>query len=1082
MAQTERLAQPQNFGRYQLLARLAHGRMGDVYKGKSLGIEGFERVLVVKTLNPALAANQLFVDTFVEQAQRAVALAHANVAQVIDLGREETSQTVYMASEFVSGMDLGRLLRMARQNGGVPLKMGLYICAQIANGLDYAHRRKDFNFNPLNLIHHDLSPSNVILSTEGDVKITDFGVALAMRHVPTLDIEDDLRRAYYSAPEVALGRGIFQQSDLFSLGLMALELFTGLHPYKAATPEQSLQRARSGVKLDVSKQPAVPRALVGVLNNILDPDPAARTASAGQVYEELISYIYGNNIQVDSRSLATYIQEIKNEEYAQFPQNHPAPEAGIEEVSISELHVPDSVESFIQDKGDLSEATRGALPSYALQNSMFKQQHSTREDAKLPGALEEHFQSTRAGQGRCVVLCGSFGVGKDHLPDRLSDILELRGNTQSASVQCTEYDAFEPFGIVSQMFLLILNPYLQDNPEDDISLRAGEALTRMKCDPEHIQWLQHLWRSELPQDVSPSALTEGIMALCLQAITQLCKHSTLVMVLDSVEHMDARSTDVIRGLIEPIRALPAMIVMSTMRLEETRALFDRGAKTPLHTVKIVGQDPPNFGPIWGTLDDQTSDIMILLALANVPLSQAAIVRMLNRPSDDITQQLRRLLELGCVRVPSAGVFLCAIKDAKSWLMEREHALVSKHAHLLNRYARHYPHLTPHLQSAAASLSLQVLVHNRDATLEYINVHERRLKRADMLRITLAWQRFVVDTINYIPLGIPHVRAKIMCNHATTALMLGKAEICQATLDPLPAMCETIHEEQAKHLAAIKSSELALHEDDLEKAYTILQRVHLDLQSLQDPLLMARILTVSALYHTRYGDLVRARTEVERAIHMHTMRTEIDPDPQLFSRMLGIAVDVLHTMGYTSQIVQYATRLEALATHHPYADIKARALFARALTTTTTTDQSQMLRDAEAMARQGNYFTLATALLRKHAKMMVLSDQPAQARLTVELLSKSAPQYGDIYSASRAMEMQAYINSMIGQDVHASVERLEQSLKRAQTRGIPRDIHRLHRLLERLETLDPKNPSDPQTAFHAHNAQRIERQMGISGHS
>ena len=1081
MARTERLAQPQNFGRYQLLARLAHGRVGDVYKGKSLGVEGFERVLVVKTLNPALATNQLFVDTFVEQAQRAVALAHANVAQVIDLGREETSQTVYMASEFVSGLDLGRLLTTAQDNGGVPLKMAVYICAQIANGLDYAHRRKDFNFNPLNLIHHDLSPQNIMLSTEGDVKITDFGVALAMRHVPSLDVEDELRRAYYAAPEVALGQGIFQQSDLYSLGLMALELFTGTHPYAAQTPEESLRRARSGVRIDVASQPAVPRALVQMLQNILDPNPGARSASAGQVYEELISYIYGNNIQVDSRSLATYIQELKNKESLQFPQNQFASEAGIEEVSISDLQVPESVESFINEDSDLSEATRGALPSYALQHSMFKQQQQSKsEQAKLPGALEEHFQSTRAGQGRCVILCGSFGVGKDHLPDRLRDILELRGNTQAASVQCSPYDAFEPFGVLAQMFLLMLGPHIKGNPEHDLTARAAETLKWLKCDPTHIQWMQLLWASNLPQDVAPEQMTRGLTTLCLHAIGQLCQRSTLVMVLDNVEHMDPLSTDVIRGLIEPIKALPAMIVMSTGRLEETRALFDRGAKTPLHTVKVVGQDPPKFGPIWGALDAQTRDVMTLLALAGAPLSQASIVRMLNRSSDAITQSLRHLLELGCVRVPSAGVFLCAIRDAKSWLVEQDLPLISQHAHLLNRYTLHYPHLLPHMQNAAAMLSLSVLIRNRDSAVELIQQQQQRLKSADMLRITLGWQRFVVDTINHSALGIPHVRARIMCEHATTALMLGRAELCQATLDPLPAMCETIHEEQAKMLAAIKSAELALHEDDLEKAYVILQRVHLSVQSLQDPMLMARALTISALYHSRFGDMVRARAEIERAIHMHTMRTQTEADPQLFSRMLGIAVDILDTMGLKRQMVPHVTRLQKLSGRHTYADVKARALFTKALI--ATTHQTQMLREAEDTARKAHYFTLATALQRKHTTMMVLSDQPARARLAVELLSQNAPLYGDIYSASRALEMQAYLNAMLGQNVKASTEALQNALKRAQARQIPRDIHRLHRLLERLEAFDPQDPRRPQAAFHAKQAQHIARQMGVGPHS
>ncbi|MEZ4459676.1 MAG: hypothetical protein R3E66_08070 [bacterium] len=117
---TERLAQPINFGKYELVGRIAHGRMGDAYKAKSHGVEGFEKVFVVKVFHQALTADPVFVETVIEEAKRTVTLAHANVAQVFDLGLEDQSGQYYVAQEYVSGFDLSKVIRLG-QNRGSPV-------------------------------------------------------------------------------------------------------------------------------------------------------------------------------------------------------------------------------------------------------------------------------------------------------------------------------------------------------------------------------------------------------------------------------------------------------------------------------------------------------------------------------------------------------------------------------------------------------------------------------------------------------------------------------------------------------------------------------------------------------------------------------------------------------------------------------------------------------------------------------------------------------------------------------------------------------------------------------------------------
>ena len=174
----------QAFGRYRLLERLGEGGMAEVYKAKSFGVEGFEKVLVIKRILPKLAEHPKFVDMFVHEAKLAVRLSHANIVQVFDLGRvdhpggEPTSY--FIAMEYVPGLDLATLLaRCRKQKIPVPLGMCVFIAAEVAKALDHAHRRRDEQSRPLGIVHRDISPQNILISWEGEVKVTDFGIAKA---------------------------------------------------------------------------------------------------------------------------------------------------------------------------------------------------------------------------------------------------------------------------------------------------------------------------------------------------------------------------------------------------------------------------------------------------------------------------------------------------------------------------------------------------------------------------------------------------------------------------------------------------------------------------------------------------------------------------------------------------------------------------------------------------------------------------------------------------------------------------------------------------------------------------------------
>ena len=212
---------PQPFARrYLLLDKIATGGMAEVFKAKSYGVEGFEKLVVIKRILPHLSRNARFVSMFINEAKIAVSLNHGNIVQVFHLGKH--GEDYFIAMEYVHGRDLMQVLKVCRQRGlRFPIPLLTYITAEIARGLDYAHRKQDSAGNRLEIVHRDISPHNIVLSFEGEVKIVDFGIA---RIASQLAEEGQTRRLggkfAYMSPEQAEGRPRDARSDILSLGLV----------------------------------------------------------------------------------------------------------------------------------------------------------------------------------------------------------------------------------------------------------------------------------------------------------------------------------------------------------------------------------------------------------------------------------------------------------------------------------------------------------------------------------------------------------------------------------------------------------------------------------------------------------------------------------------------------------------------------------------------------------------------------------------------------------------------------------------------------------------------------------------------
>jgi predicted ATPase/tRNA A-37 threonylcarbamoyl transferase component Bud32 len=305
-------APPVLYGKYQLLSLIARGGMAEVFKAKAHGVEGFEKVLVIKRILPELGENPRFTEMFINEAKIAVTLSHANIVQVFDLGH--AGGTYFIAMEYVAGMDLNAMLKQGTQ-AKRPLKaeLAVYIISELAKGLDYAHRRRDGEMRPLNIVHRDVSPQNILLSYEGEVKLTDFGIAKARTMVQAVTELGVVKGKYaYMAPEQLLGSKLDARTDLFAAGTLFYEALSGVNPFQAGSTYDTLQRIRSGQVTPLEKlAPDTPAEVCRIVRKCMAALPDERYPSAGHLYEELIQFLYGTGKRVGARDLAEHLAALK---------------------------------------------------------------------------------------------------------------------------------------------------------------------------------------------------------------------------------------------------------------------------------------------------------------------------------------------------------------------------------------------------------------------------------------------------------------------------------------------------------------------------------------------------------------------------------------------------------------------------------------------------------------------------------------------------------------------------------------------------------------------------------------------------
>ena len=301
-------------GQYELLERIGIGGMAEVFRARQTGEEGFERFVAIKRILPGIAADQDFVKMFIDEAKIAVQLSHPNIAQIYDLGRE--GDTYYIAQELVHGRDMGAIVkRQSATDPHLPIQFVLHVGMKICEALQHAHTAHGTMGRPLNIIHRDVSPSNILVSFEGAVKVIDFGLAKAVGRLVTTQSGIVKGKLAYLSAEQARGEEIDHRSDIFSLGTCMFEWLTGQRLFlRKNDPDTVVAVQQAMVPPLRAIRPDVPNELQSIVKLALEPDPTRRFQSAMELHDALLSYAYDTRSVMRRGAVGEYVRSLFPEE------------------------------------------------------------------------------------------------------------------------------------------------------------------------------------------------------------------------------------------------------------------------------------------------------------------------------------------------------------------------------------------------------------------------------------------------------------------------------------------------------------------------------------------------------------------------------------------------------------------------------------------------------------------------------------------------------------------------------------------------------------------------------------------------
>jgi serine/threonine-protein kinase len=302
------------FGKYTLLNRIAVGGMAEVFLARQEGLEGFEKTICIKRIRPHLSSQASFVRMFLNEAKLAAQLNHPNIVQIYDLGR--VNDSYFIAMEYISGRDMSRIIPKAEKAGiSFPMIYALRIASNVCEGLYFAHTKTDAYGNPLNIVHRDITPENILVSFSGTVKIVDFGIAKANSQLEQTRAGEIKGKLSYMSPEQCMGHTLDARSDIFSFGSVIYEWITG---YKLFTGENEMAILKSIIDGKIYPpsyfKEDVPEAVERILMKALEKDKTKRYQSAWEMQFDIDTYLASSEFTPSNIHLSNFLKQIFGDE------------------------------------------------------------------------------------------------------------------------------------------------------------------------------------------------------------------------------------------------------------------------------------------------------------------------------------------------------------------------------------------------------------------------------------------------------------------------------------------------------------------------------------------------------------------------------------------------------------------------------------------------------------------------------------------------------------------------------------------------------------------------------------------------
>lgn len=297
--------------RYRVIKRLASGGMAEVFVAESAGIEGFKKQVAIKRVLPQLSRKDQFIAMFLDEARLSAHLSHSNVVSVFDIGVGDGAYFIVM--EYVDGADLRTVLEHQKKLGRpMPVEIAAFVAAKMCQGLAYAHELATSDGKPLNIVHRDITPANVLITRYGEVKIVDFGLAKASSQLAESDAGVIKGKFGYLAPETVLEQGVDQRVDIFALGIILWEMLAGRRLFLGDSDHITVKLVRDAVVPSLqSINSEVPRELEQIIRRALARDRASRYPTARELGRDLTRFLYRFGRPVSEDDVAALVQRAK---------------------------------------------------------------------------------------------------------------------------------------------------------------------------------------------------------------------------------------------------------------------------------------------------------------------------------------------------------------------------------------------------------------------------------------------------------------------------------------------------------------------------------------------------------------------------------------------------------------------------------------------------------------------------------------------------------------------------------------------------------------------------------------------------